>query len=241
MKKNLLVISDGNGVNNDNFIKWTGLLPLLCNKSIIAHNKSIIGASNEIIMMQVAEAVSTSTVDAAIIQWTIPIRVDVVATDFWKEQAKIDPVYHFNIVTSNDKEFWVSSASNNEYIKTYHNKYIHKWQAVQRSQSYMMATSALLKSKNIPFVFTLAYNFNFIKPFDQFLADMPWIWHQPNAGMSEFRQLSEFAAYDKNLPQPHSLIQLEWIDKVIKPAVDFIDYDQKVYYTIQNQLLKDNV
>lgn len=240
MKKNILVISDGNGVNNY-FIKWTGLLTLLCSKSIIVNNKSIIGASNEMIMMQAAEAIANNTIDAAIIQWTVSRRVDVVATDFWKEQAKIDPVYHFNIVKSNDTEFWVTSSSNNEFIKSYHTKYIQKWQADQRSQSYMMATSALLRSKNIPFIFTLAYNFTFASPFDKFLSQLPWAWHEPDAGMSEFRHQSEFASYDKNLHQPHSLIQLEWIDKVIKPAADFIDYDQKVYYNIQNQLLKNNV
>jgi 16S rRNA (adenine1518-N6/adenine1519-N6)-dimethyltransferase len=86
MKKNVLVISDGNGVNN-NFLKWTGLLLLLCGKNIAVNNKSVIGASNELIMMQVAEAVSNDVVDAAIIQWTVPCRIDLVATEFWKDQA----------------------------------------------------------------------------------------------------------------------------------------------------------
>jgi hypothetical protein len=240
MKKNVLVISDGNGVNN-NFLKWTGLLLLLCGKNIAVNNKSVIGASNELIMMQVAEAVSNDVVDAAIIQWTVPCRIDLVATEFWKDQARVDPVYHSNFALSNDTEYWVTSASDNELIKSYHTKYIQKSQAVQRSQSYMLTTSALLQSKNIPFAFTLAYDFNFVKPFDEFLSQLSWAWHKPNSGLNEFRHVSEFASYDKNLVQPHSLIQLEWIDKVLKPAIDFIDYDQKVYYNIQNHLLKNNV
>lgn len=241
MKKKILIVSDGNGVDGSNFIKWPSLLQLLCTKTLQIVNKSIIGASNEIIMLQAAEAIHNEPIDAAIIQWTVPRKLDVVATDFWQEQANIDPIYHFNIIRSNSKKWWVTSNSENKHIKAYHETYIQEWQATQRSQSYMLATASILKTANIPYVFCLAYNFNFIPPSEKTVKTLPWAWHHSNTGMCDFKQISSFLQYDRNLPQPHSLIQLEWIDKVMKPATDFIDYDQKVYYTIQNHLLKNNV
>jgi hypothetical protein len=233
MKKTLLTISDGNGVDND-FKKWPTLLQLMTSDSLQIKNKSVIGASNELILMQVAESIETENIDCAIIQWTIPARIDLVADEFWQEQAKIDPVYHFNIVQSNNQDWWVTSSSNNQYIKEYHNRYIKEWQATQRSQSYMLAASTLLKNKNIPFVFTLAYDFNFDGPMAIAVKNLPWI----DQDLSSFRLISTYKDLDSGLAQPHSAVQLEWLDTIVKPNCDFIDYDPKRYYNIQKHLTK---
>jgi hypothetical protein len=233
MKKTLLAISDGNGVDND-FKKWPTLLQLMTLDSLQVKNKSVIGASNELILMQVAESIEAENIDCAIIQWTIPTRIDLVADEFWKEQASIDPVYHFNIVQSNNQDWWVTSSSNNQYIKEYHNRYIKEWQATQRSQSYMLAASTLLKNKNIPFVFTLAYDFNFDGPMAIAVKNLPWI----DQDLSSFRLISTYKDLDSGLAQPHSAVQLEWLDTIVKPNCDFIDYDPKRYYNIQKHLTK---
>lgn len=233
MKKTLLAISDGNGVDND-FKKWPTLLQLMTLDSLQIKNKSVIGASNELILMQIAESIETENIDCAIIQWTIPTRIDVVADKFWQEQAKIDPVYHFNIVQSNNQDWWVTSSSNNQYIKEYHNRYIKEWQAIQRSQSYMLAAAALLKNKNIPFVFTLAYDFKFDGPMAVAVKNLPWI----EQDLSSFRLISTYKDLDSGLAQPHSAVQLEWLDTVVKPSCDFIDYDPNRYYNIQKHLTK---
>lgn len=233
MKKTLLAISDGNGVDND-FKKWPTLLQLMTLDSLQIKNKSVIGASNELILMQIAESIETENIDCAIIQWTIPTRIDVVADEFWQEQAKIDPVYHFNIVHSNNQDWWVTSSSNNQYIKEYHTRYIKKWQAIQRSQSYMLAAAALLKNKNISFVFTLAYDFKFDGPMAVAVKNLSWI----EQDLSSFRLISTYKDLDQGLAQPHSAVQLEWLDTVVKPSCDFIDYDPNRYYNIQKHLTK---
>jgi hypothetical protein len=137
-------------------------------------------------------------------------------------------------VQSNNQDWWVTSSSNNQYIKEYHNRYIKEWQATQRSQSYMLAASTLLKNKNIPFVFTLAYDFNFDGPMAIAVKNLPWI----DQDLSSFRLISTYKDLDSGLAQPHSAVQLEWLDTIVKPNCDFIDYDPKRYYNIQKHLTK---
>ena len=237
MKKTLLLISDGNGVDN-NFKKWPFYLSLLTLKTYSVINRSVVGASNELIFMQLCEAVNKNHIDCAIIQWTIPKRVDVIASEFWLEQASIDPVYHFSIVESNSQQWWVSSGSKNTYIQEYHNKYISSWQALQRTQAYIMAAAELLKSKNIEFAFSLCYDYEFIDPNKKLIEEYPWIQFNNHKGYSEYRMQSKYYKYDENLPQPHTLINLDWIDQVLKPCVPFIDYSPDTFYRLEQSVLK---
>ena len=237
MKKNLLIISDGNGVDTD-FKKWPTLLKLLTTKEYNVINKSIIGASNDMILMQIADAVK-DTIDCAIIQWTIPKRIDVLATEFWREQAKIDPVYYFNIVNANDHNWWVTSASKNQFIKDYHNLYVLHDHAVIRSQIVMLSAAEILKYNRVKFVFSLCYAFDFTDPYQEILNSYTWAWHEANKGINEFRFTSKFLPYDQGKAQPHTLIGLDWIDQVLRPDCEFIDYDAKTYYNVQQSLLKN--
>lgn len=238
MKKTLLIISDGNGVEND-FHKWPFLLQLLTSKTLNIINLSVVGASNEMMLLRLAEVVSTQKIDYAIIQWSVPNRIDVVVDTFWKEQAKIDPTYHFNIVDTLNTKWWVTSASKNSHIQEYHKKYVNQWHSTLRSESCMLSAAELLKFNNIEFAFTLCYAFDFIEPYKTILETYPWVWHDANKGISEFRQHSQYLKFDKGLPQPHPLIGLEWINQVLK-SCDFIDFDDKTYYNIEQHLLKND-
>lgn len=237
MKKILLTISDGNGVDND-FKKWPFYLKLLLSKTHTIINRSVVGASNEFMFMQLCEAVYNHDIDHAIIQWSIPNRVDIVADDFWKKQAQQDPVYHFNIVKNNEQTWWVTSRSENDYIQEYHNKYIKYWQALQRTQSYMMAAAELLKFKKIDFIFSLCYNYEFENPNKNILDSYPWLTCNNNKGYSDFRHISKFSKFDKNLAQPHTLINLDWINTVVKPNTSFVDYDERNYLSLEQTLIK---
>lgn len=234
----MLVVSDGNGVDAK-FPKWPTILKILTSKTNCIINRSVIGASNELIFMQIAEAIEQDHIDFAIIQWTNPTRLDVVVNEFWEGQAAIDDVYHFNIVNNNSKQWWVSSESTNPHVREYHTKYINHWQAHQRSQSYMLAAAELLKSKNIKFIFSLCYKFNFYDPFVGILNSYPWAWHTPNLGINDFRTVSRFAKFDiPEYSQPQPLIALDWIDQVLRPHCGFVDYSRKTLYNIENSLLK---
>jgi hypothetical protein len=237
MKKNILTIADGFGVDTD-FKKWPFYLKLLTTKTHNVVNRSIIGASNEMIFLQLAEAVKKETYEYCIIQWAIPCRVDLVANDFWINQAKQDSVYHFNLIDNNDKKWWVTSASNNSYIRNYHDRYIGKWHATQRSQSWIMAAAELLKFNNIKFIFSLSNSAEFLEPTSNIINSYPWAWHEKNSGLNEFRHVSQYKSYDKGMPRPHTLIQLDWIDKVLKPSCNFIDYSAEVYNNIEQSLIK---
>ena len=237
MKEKTLVISDGNGANNG-FKKWPFYLQLLLSKTTTVINRSVIGASNELIFMQLAETLATESIDHCVIQWTVPARFDLVANNFWRKQAIQDPVYFFNLVQNNKKQWWVTSNSQNKHIKTYHNRYVNKWQALQRSQAYIIAAAELLKFHNVDFVFSLCYNLEFLDPNKKILESYPWAWHQNNHGLSEFRSVSKFKKYDLGLSQPHTLIQLEWIDTVLKPNCTFVKYSNDVYNNIEQSLIK---
>lgn len=237
-KKSLLVISDGNGVEN-NFHKWPFFLKILTSKTLNLINKSIVGSSNELILYQLVNTIKEQDIDYAIIQWTKPLRVDVIADDFWTEQANIDPIYHFNIVNVLSNNWWVTSASENSYIQEYHGKYVKNLHAELRSMSWIMAAAELLKTNNIKYKFSLCYKLNFIPPFDNILNQYPWVWHKPNQGINEFRYTSQYLPYDAGLAQPHPLIGLDWVDKVLKPQCDFVDYDDNAYYNIEQLLLKN--
>lgn len=237
-KKTVLVISDGNGVEND-FHKWPFFLKLLTTKTLNIVNKSIVGCSNELMFYQLINTIKGQNIDCAIIQWTAPLKVDVIADEFWISQANKDPVYDFNVVNVLNNSWWVSSASKNPYICDYNTKYIKNLHAELRSMSWFMAASEVLKSNKIEYKFSLCYKFNFISPFDNMLAKYPWVWHAPNQGINEFRYNSQYLKYDKGLPQPHPLIGLEWVNKVLKPQCDFIDYSGDAYYNIEKSLLKN--
>jgi hypothetical protein len=238
MKKKLLIISDGNGVSTD-FKKWPALLEVLCVKTLTVVNRSVIGASNELMLMQLAEAVQQDHYDYAVVQWSGADRIDLVADEFWIDQAKQDPVYHFNLVESNQKTWWVTSKSQNAHVKEYHSKYIRRWQAQQRSQAFMLSAAELLKFHQVPFGFSLCYNFEFLDPYQSILETYPWIWHSNNSGISEYRTQSKHSHLDQGLSQPHTLIQLDWIDQVLRPACEIIDYSQEVYYNVEQALIKN--
>lgn len=237
MKKKLLTISDGNGVSTD-FRKWPVLLEILCAKSLSVVNRSVIGASNELMLMQLAEALEQQQFDHVIVQWSGANRIDLVVNDFWRQEAAQDPVYHFNLVESNQKTWWVTSKSENPHVQEYHKKYIRMWQARQRSQAYMLAAAELLKSSNTPFSFSLCYDFEFADPYRTVLETYPWVWHNKNSGFSEYRTVSRHSALDQGLSQPHTLIQLDWIDQVLRPQCAIVDYSQEVYYNVEQTLLK---
>jgi hypothetical protein len=237
MKKTILTISDGNGVDTI-FKKWPFYLKLLTAKTTNVINRSVIGASNELMFMILSEALLSEHIDYCIIQWSIASRVDVVADNFWINQAEKDPIYHFNLINNNNKTWWVTSASKNEYIRRYHDCYIQEWQAAQRSQSFIMAAAELLKFHNVKFVFSLCYNMDFLEPTKNILDSYSWAWHEKNCGLSEFRHLSQFKEFDENLSQPHTTIHLEWVDKVLKPNCEFVNYPNTVYNNLEQALLK---
>lgn len=241
MKKTLLTISDGNGVDHTDFKKWPFYLKLLLSKTHTVINPSVIGASNEFMFMQLSEAVNNHDIDYAIIQWSIPNRIDVVADDFWINQAQQDQLYHFNIVESNNQTWWVTSGSQNNYIQEYHTTYIKYWQSVQRTQSYIMAAAELLKFKKIDFKFSLCYNYEFQNPNKNILDSYPWLTYDNNRSYSDFRNVSKFSKFDENLSQPHTLINLDWINTVVKPNTSFIDYDESSYLMLEQYLLKNRL
>lgn len=238
MKNSVLTISDGNGVDTD-FKKWPYYLKLLLSKSATVVNKSIIGAGNEVMFMQLSDTLSSQSIDYAIIQWSQPQRFDVIVDEFWKNEAAKDETYSFNVHKLTEQEWWVSSASKNNYVLDYHGLYVKHQQAIYRSQSYMIAAAELLRYHGVKFVFSLCYKFEFNAPHENILRSYPWVWHQDNLGLNEFRNHSQYFKYDTGLPRPHTLIQLDWIDKVLRPNCEFIDYDQTTYYNIEQAILKN--
>lgn len=235
MKKQLLIISDGNGVDKD-FKKWPFFLKLLLSSTHEITNKSVFGISNDLMLYQLTEL--GKNFDQVIIQWSVPGRVDVVLDEFWAQQAAADSLYALNTTNTANRTWWCSSASRNEHIKQYHDRFLPPWLAGHRTEMCILAAAEFCRQNNIEYLFSLCYNFEFSPGMAQILHQYPWAWHQPNAGFSDYRYVSKYQDYDTGLSQPHSLVGLDWINRVLNPACNFIDYSQQTFYNIEQALLK---
>lgn len=236
MKKRLLIISDGNGVDSGSNRRWPTLLKLLLNQTHEVVNHSIAGASNETILFKLAETLGEQTFDQAIIQWNGYRRVDLVINDFLQPHVSREEKY--NRTTSiNGKDIWVTSGCKNSLISQYHSM-IDNWHTKQRNQAFFLSAANILQQARVDFYFTLGYSFDFEPPLNSFVDQLPWLWHEHHLGLDNFRQISEFKDLDLNLPQPHTLVHLDWIQSVLLPQCSFIDYSPQTFYNIKQALLK---
>jgi hypothetical protein len=136
--------------------EWPQILQaLLPNYQVIACTG--VGAGNEYLinlLIQLGDQIDNQTV---IFQWAQPGRFDkLIEDDQWLVRAKSDPVYYFNLYESAGKTWWLSSASNDEKIKEYHNFFVQCNQENLRLTNQQILVESYLKlhSSNYLFVST---------------------------------------------------------------------------------------
>lgn len=173
-----------------------------------------IGAGNEYIFNSVLAAIDQPT-DLVIVQWAMSNRLDLIV-DTPAKMAVVgqDPVYNENIYDN----WWLSSASTQDYVRRYHTEYIGTIQSRLRTKNYIISLAAILKSRKIPFLFTTTYTSEHYPNRDIDWTD--WVWHEPGQGMQEYSLLPEFKDTRLTQVQPSPLVHLTWLQQVLKPQVD---------------------
>lgn len=113
-----------------------------------------IGAGNEFLtnlLIDLGDQINNQTV---IFQWAQPGRFDKLIEDQqWLARAKNDPVYHFNLYESAGNTWWLSSASNDEKIKEYHNFFVQQTQERVRLANQQILVESYLKMHSCNYLF----------------------------------------------------------------------------------------
>lgn len=217
----LLTLSDGYGdggavpVWYQKYWRWPRLIELMT-KGVSVINRSRYGAGNEFIVSQLRQHVDA--VDAAIVQWARPDRLDLVLSPqqsaWWQHTIASDPTYKDNTVDCGDHKFWLSSGSQTAAVKEYHQHYISVEQHQMRSQLYVEYAKLLLTQRSVDYRFMLVENSEYLN------VEANWIWHQPLKGMSDFRYHSKYKDLDLGFVQPIPLVAFDFVKQHIMPNID---------------------
>jgi hypothetical protein len=114
-----------------------------------------IGAGNEFLISELLEKGPAIKNQTVIFQWADPLRFDKLIQDNdWVNIAKSDPVYYFNFYQCNNRNWWLSSASQSGKIQEYHSCYIQDQQAQLRLQNQKTLIQNYLQNNNCSYYFT---------------------------------------------------------------------------------------
>jgi len=132
--------------------EWPQILQaLLPSNQVVV--KSGIGAGNEFLIDQLLN--SSCQGHSVIFQWAQANRFDkLLQDDHWMCMAKQDPVYFFNFETNLSGTWWLSSASQNQKIKEYHNFFVQSQQAQLREKNQKILVENYLQNQNCDYWFT---------------------------------------------------------------------------------------
>jgi hypothetical protein len=217
----LLTLADGYGDSSavpdwyPKYWKWPKIIKLMT-KGVDVVDHSRYGAGNEFMVNQLKQNIDS--VDAAIVQWAQPNRLDLVMSptniEFWNSVIASDPVYHSNTVDCGRNKFWLSSASRASEVQEYHHRYISQHQHQMRSQIFVEYAKLLLEHHKIDYRFMLVNNSEYID------VDANWICHKPFKGMNEFRYVSKYCELELGITQPIPLVAFDFIKQLIMPSID---------------------
>lgn len=238
----LLTVADGFGDSKavpdwyPGFYKWPEIIKFMTKNTEVI-NLSRYGAGNEYITNCIR--LHAKDQDAVLVQWAMPNRLDLVLgqnKNYWQEQLRADSVYNNNVVSLNETEFWLSSASQNKNVQDYHKKYISIKQHQMRSHIFVEYVTLLLDQYDIKYKFLLSVDSDYLREsvstFDQ------WCWHDLFKGMHSFRKLSQYSDLDLNLIQPISLVQFDFIQQYIMPILDLNWRSKRDINAVENMLYR---
>ena len=116
-------------------------------------------------------------------------------------------------------QWWLSNASGQFYVRNYHHHYIGPTQAQQRTRNYMQSLAAILTVQGVPYRFTSTYDTEFTPP------DLDhWVWHEAGRGMEHYSRQERFAELRGTEVQPHTLVHAAWVQEILRPNLDFLDW-----------------
>jgi hypothetical protein len=170
--------------------EWPAIIEVLYP---LVKNFGAIGAGNEFITTEIIEAHKKTPDAFYLVQWAAHNRFDKLVEDkSWNEVIQNDAAYHFNVVNSNNKTWWLSSASTNADIKQYHRYYIQTDQSKLRTENYKYLVNRLLKNQSIFF---------------------------STIELDQFSKQDRFRHVRQNTVQPSPIVHMAYVEEVILPKM----------------------
>jgi hypothetical protein len=110
-------------------------------------NSAGIGAGAEYLVHRLVRQLDAMRGNHVIFQWPVADRFDKIVEDQrWADIIKNDPVYHFNTVADDMHVWWLSSASQQKEIRTYHEFFVQAEQQRMRVEDYKILVQNTLEN-----------------------------------------------------------------------------------------------
>jgi len=214
----ILCVGDGFGKGHV-WPMWPQILSKVVD-DIEVDNLCEIGAGNEFISQCVTDACERKNYDLVLVQWTMSNRLDLI-NNKQNNIAKMivkDSTYNtkYSNVRLNDRSWWLSSATQLELVRDYHEKCISKEQHELRSINYVKLVDLYLKNKKIPFTFFSSYNLDFVSLSESSSIDWSKWCDAGKIGMHEYG-IKHLSNYKSTEQQPCSMVHLDYLEKVVCP------------------------
>lgn len=160
-----------------------------------------IGAGNEFLISNLLEHdISDCTV---IFQWAQADRFDKLIEDrSWAKHIDNDKVYNDNIVDN----WWLSSASTNQHVETYHSFFVQLEQANLRLKVQKQLIESYLRDKGCTYVCTSTEE------------------------QAKFAKHSRFAKVRQQEVQPSPIVHLNFLTEIILPQLNIVPEEKILNY-----------
>lgn len=237
----ILCVGDGFGKGHI-WPMWPQLLSVLLDNYQIV-NYSEVGAGNEFIANRVLSACKSERYDIVLVQWAISKRLDIINSNENNISPIIlkDKVYNkkYSNIELDNRHWWLSSNSQLDYIKKYHNEYISTEQHKLRSINQIKLVELILKEMKInKFLFFSSYKLDFLELKESNIIDWT-VWNDVN-GRNSMQEYGDavLPQYTTKEVQPHPLVHLNYIKEIILPKLNII-IDEKKVKNLSQELGKD--
>lgn len=215
--------------------KWPALIGLMTQNTEII-DLSRYGSGNEYLVNCLRH--NYHQADVTFLQWTVPARLDLVLAhepdvdQLWHQCIDSDIMYRENFQYIGQHKWWISSASDQPWVREYHRRFISKTQHQLRSEIWIEYAHKLLKDR--PHNFLLTYDSEYLRDID--VPNDVWIWHEPWKGMHDWRNHSQFRDLDFGLVQPIPLIHFDFIKRFIVPKCDLPWRNERELQAVESML-----
>lgn len=126
--------------------EWPQILAALVPEYTVV-NTAGIGAGAEYLVHKLVQQLDLMHTSHVIFQWPVADRFDKLVEDSrWLEIIKNDPIYHFNTIPDDMHVWWLSSASQQKEIRTYHEFFVQSEQHRMRLADYQTLVKNTLEN-----------------------------------------------------------------------------------------------
>jgi hypothetical protein len=189
--------------------EWPVILEALLPDCDFVHYGAV-GAGNEYILNAIVHANQTDSEAYFLVQWAQASRFDKLLEDAsWDSIIDSDPVYYFNRNSIADQTWWISSASTQPDIVTYHRHFVQPQQHKNRTRNSIYLAGHLLKDKSLFFS---------TDEIDCYFDNINWV----NSNMSEFSQQERFKQVRQSHVQPSPVVHLAYVKEHLLPHIPFV-------------------